>query len=1003
MTETRQGQVGSSSTSEASSAGRGAPLHPHLARWWYEHHQSLLCILGLAVLPFVAFWEVATLQQVPAGGDTTDFYYPAQYFVSQQIRTGNFSLWNDTVLSGLPLRASTGVFYPVTWLLVFLPSWKAMSYSLLLHLSMAGVFTFICARGFGLRRSGALVAGVIFMFSGFAIGHLYSMNIMRTVPWLPLILWAVEQWRLKLEYRYIGVGAVATGFMFLGGHPQIPIFAAVCVVSYALLAMVVDRESGHRIKFALVSGLMLGLGMIIAGPLIWDVYEMSQTSSGTPVGVYDYCTTLSLAPQWLAHMVFPRVFMRHSGFALVELAGYVGILSFPLAILAAFHWKHVAKTFFLLLAGISVLLVLGRYTPLYDLLCRIPIYNAFRVPARHWFEFDFALAILAGAGLSCLADAEIAITRKIPRWSLGLGIVLLASAALIVVGATWIVPKQVDQLLAWTGIASWTHPALWLPLLVLLISAGALFLSASKPARWYTILLIIILLAADLYFSFADLASDLLFTRMSPTIAFAESFEQPPDSVKFLKEESSPYRVIAYSPAFKTDPAEKYAILLPNLSGLFDIGSADGYNGDKIPGQYAAFTDHTITGSANALYIAPRLFDPEHNIILSSLNVKYILVPVHNPLIYSAGMVVDDIRLDNFVFHFGMELGASTFNSTTMGIPAYPATTLALTSYLVDGAALPSGQPVARVTVTDQTGQTYNRDLIAGEHTAEQAYDCQSQQPAHAKGRVVQEMPGQEGCPNNIYFARLELAEEPVVVQSLAFEYLADRGHLKIEKASLYNAQSQTSYPFAVAEGNVAYLDQGQDYRLVYEDRYARIYENKSVLPRALMVPQVEYVAGPREATQILHLGTWPDGRTFSPTKTALVEAPSPILWPAIAPTGEEMAPGQEAQITVISAEPGRNEITVQTDQDAFLVYSESYANGWRAKIDEQPVGVYRTNGALLGVPVPAGQHRVVLSYRRLSFYLAIVGHSLAMIIILGLSMDFIRRHWPTHIVDAPR
>jgi hypothetical protein len=709
-----------------------------------------------------------------------------------------------------------------------------------------------------------------------------------------------------------------------------------------------------------------------------------------------------MPPQWLSHLVFPRVFMRHSDFAMVEMAGYVGILSFPLAILAAFHWKHKARIFFLVLAGISVLLVLGRYTPLYDLMCRVPIYNAFRVPARHWFEFDFALAILAGAGLGCLADERITITRHIPRWARGLGLMLLVGTALIVVGSVWIVPHLIEPLLIRTNIASWVHPAIWLPLLVLLVSAAALFMSAARPARWYTALLLIILLVADMYFSFADRALDLLSTRLPPSIAFAESFVQPPDSVKFLAQDSSPYRVITYSPAFKTDLTEKYALLIPNLGGLFDIDSVDGYNGDKILGQYAALTDHTITGSANAIFIAPRLFDPDHNIILSSLNVKYILVPVHNPLVPSAGMVVDEIRFDNLFLHYGTELGASAFTSTTLGIPAYPATTLALTSYLVDGATLPDDQPVARITVTDQAGQTHTGNLVAGQHTAEQAYDCLPQQPSHAKGRIVQEIPGVDDCPHNIYFGRLELSEEPIVVQKLTLEYLPDSGHLKIEKASLYDAQTQTSYPIAVAEGNLAYLDQGQHYQQVYEDRYVRIYENKSVLPRALLVPQVEYVDNVEEATQIVHQGAWPDGRTFSPAEIALVETTSPIRWPSISSTEEGEALGGDAQTRVLSTEPGRNEIAVQTDRDAFLVYSENYASGWKAKIDGQPVTVYRTNGALLGVPIPTGQHRIVLSYRRPSLYLAIVGNLLALVIILGLFVGFVRRRWPREGVDIP-
>ena len=43
--------------------------------------RSLLCIVGLALLPFVVFWEVATFREIPIAGDITDQYYPIQYLI----------------------------------------------------------------------------------------------------------------------------------------------------------------------------------------------------------------------------------------------------------------------------------------------------------------------------------------------------------------------------------------------------------------------------------------------------------------------------------------------------------------------------------------------------------------------------------------------------------------------------------------------------------------------------------------------------------------------------------------------------------------------------------------------------------------------------------------------------------------------------------------------------------------------------------------------------------
>ena len=57
-------------------------------------------------------------------------------------------------------------------------------------------------------------------------------------------------------------------------------------------------------------------------------------------------------------------------------------------------------------------MVLGDNTPLNKLLYHIPLYNSFRAPTRNWFEFSFALAILAGLGFDYIIKAKNKIFKK---------------------------------------------------------------------------------------------------------------------------------------------------------------------------------------------------------------------------------------------------------------------------------------------------------------------------------------------------------------------------------------------------------------------------------------------------------------------------------------------------------------------------------------------------------------------------------------------------------------
>lgn len=79
--------------------------------------------------------------------------------------------------------------------------------------------------------------------------------------------------------------------------------------------------------------------------------------------------------------------------------------------------------------------------------------------------------------------------------------------------------------------------------------------------------------------------------------------------------------------------------------------------------------------------------------------------------------------------------------------------------------------------------------------------------------------------------------------------------------------------------------------------------------------------------------------------------------------TGDFAHPGRRG--TVTSADVlGSGKVVVSATGDALLVLSHTWAPGWRATVDGRPAPVLRTNGLVLGVPVPAGDHVVRVSFR---------------------------------------
>ncbi len=73
-----------------------------------------------------------------------------------------------------------------------------------------------------------------------------------------------------------------------------------------------------------------------------------------------------------------------------------------------------------------------------------------------------------------------------------------------------------------------------------------------------------------------------------------------------------------------------------------------------------------------------------------------------------------------------------------------------------------------------------------------------------------------------------------------------------------------------------------------------------------------------------------------------------------------------EMRADVRAYEPGRIDIRLSepAPEGSALVVSENYYPGWEAEVDGRPAQLWRTNFALIGVPLPAGAQEVSLRFR---------------------------------------
>jgi hypothetical protein len=382
--------------------------------------QDILVLALLIFLPVLSFAELFLSDNTLYRWDITSIHYPLGVFKARVLSSGQLPLWNPHILFGFPQLADQEVlaFHPlnVLFLLPLRPH-VALSSFAVAHFVLAGIFSYMLARALRISRTGAFIAAASFSLGGYLMAQLTNMTIMTGSVWLPLILFLFIK---ALETRrpvYVILSAGAIALEIMAAHPQVvfnSLFTLGCYGVFRLIRlwqeseMTVQEKRRDTVLLVSILGVAAVAGLCLAAVQIlptWELKGLSPRSTGLG---YAMMTFFSLAPYNLFTFLFPNILgnpvIGYTGEGVFEefhaYAGIVPLLLVPWSWARKVRDGHVA--FFSILAGVSLLLALGHYTPLYDILVYVPGFNFFRVPARWLFIVSFSLSVLAGYGFDAL-------------------------------------------------------------------------------------------------------------------------------------------------------------------------------------------------------------------------------------------------------------------------------------------------------------------------------------------------------------------------------------------------------------------------------------------------------------------------------------------------------------------------------------------------------------------------------------------------------------------------
>jgi hypothetical protein len=721
--------------------------------------------LAVALAPVLYFLPAMWDGSVLCPDDGTIFNTPLRVAAANITLGGSLPLWNPYIFGGMPLLGSAqgGLLFPPNWFYLAFNAPVATNLMVVTSYVIAALGAYLYARRAGASVPGSVVTSLAWQWGGLLIGQIGHINIVQTGAMLPWVLWALDGYGQGRGRKWGVILAALVALQTFVGHQQTLAYSLLLASAYALFSAWAERESRSRYLWSLA---FVAAGVLLAAVQILPTFELLRNSLRAE-STYDFFTSFSMPPRMLETFLAPYVLGGGDGWLFRapyvgppyygEMAGYIGVLGVMLAVCAVVFRRDARTKFWAAAALVCLTLALGRYAPLkfYRLIYHAPLLNLFRVPARHLMEAEFALAVLAGRGLTALA-ASRGEARTLRRVALVGACVILLTCVVVTLGR----PKDF-RLAREATVGFLRAPELFVPVLVACASACALWVYA-RGRRGATALLIA-LLALDL-----ALWGQSSGWRLSSPKSDAELWREP-ETVEFLRAhgaaDPASYRILTAPHTF--DPAappvppsishstEWSLWTQPDMYMMQGVPNAAGYDGfglarySRLAGEMKVWgeltdPDETLRGESRAMDI---------------LNVRYLLsmrakgggragVERNNDA-QTKAIKPDASKTDANKMTVApspvpapdfpaatQKYGEMLFAESDLGLPnvgAGKSLRFALAPVEVDRIALltnlswseeaPDGATVGRVRLRAENGRVFEFALRAGADTAEWAYD----------------------------------------------------------------------------------------------------------------------------------------------------------------------------------------------------------------------------------------------------------------------------------------
>lgn len=362
---------------------------------------------------------------------------PVMTFSGEALVDGELPLWNPYYYTGLPnhAMACAGVLYPTTPLYGVLSFSRAFTLDGLLHVFLAGVFTYALCRQAGSGRGAAVTVGaatfstkifwampplityVSYPMTLSSLGHIWSL---RMLAWTPLVLLCILRLlnRPRLQDA-LGLAALTT-MQILAGDLQL--FVCQWYVTGLILAVELSR------RFIMQPAARRRL-------LHSAVYACGALALALAIGAVQWVPAMELLGQSTrqdgASLEYIRVWGEGKTLEEGILNVSLVLALVPMAMLfltGLVSRREPMRATFLTVTAAAVFLAVWPDTPLAAFVHRIPIIGQAREPLRVLHPAVFLVLLVAGRQLGRLLRGESGGRGNVFAWIAAAGVAIAAWA-----------------------------------------------------------------------------------------------------------------------------------------------------------------------------------------------------------------------------------------------------------------------------------------------------------------------------------------------------------------------------------------------------------------------------------------------------------------------------------------------------------------------------------------------------------------------------------------------